>query len=53
MIKGELRMGQDPSVGNIPRSHRSRGMRQNDAHHFEATANDVTGTARGVASGYA
>ena len=53
MVKGELHMEQDLFIGNKPRSHRSWKMRRLDAHHFEATANDVVGTARGVASGNA
>lgn len=53
MVDGELHMEQDLYIGTKPRSHRSWRMRRLDAHHFEATANDVVGTARGVASGNA
>ena len=53
MVKGELHMEQDLYIGNKPRTRRSWRMRRIDAHHFEATANDVVGTARGVASGNA
>ncbi len=53
VVNGELRLEQDLWVGSKPRSHRSWRIRRIDAHHFEATANDVVGTARGVASGNA
>ena len=33
------------------RQHRSWRLRQLDSHHFEATANDIVGTARGEAYG--
>ena len=53
MVNGELRMEQDLYIGSKPRSHRSWRMRRIDAHHFEATANDVIGTVRGEAHGNA
>ena len=53
MVGGVLHMEQDLYIGTRPRSHRSWRMRRIDAHHFTATANDVVGTARGVASGNA
>ena len=53
MIHGELRMEQDLYFGNHPRQHRSWRMRRLDAHHFEATANDLIGIARGESSGNA
>ena len=51
MVGGELRMEQDLFIGTKPRSHRSWRIRRSDAHRFEATANDVIGTARGEARG--
>ena len=51
LVNGELHMEQDLFVQGSPRQHRSWRMRRLDAHHFEATANDIVGTARGVASG--
>ncbi len=51
VVDGELHMEQDLYMGNKPKQHRSWRMRRIDAHHFEATANDVIGKAHGVASG--
>ena len=51
IVNGELRMEQDLYLGAKPRQHRSWRMRRLDAHHFEATANDIIGTARGEARG--
>lgn len=53
MVDGELRMEQDLFIGTRPRSHRSWKMRRLDAHHFEATANDIVGTVRGETRGNA
>ncbi len=53
IVGGELRMEQDLYFGGQPRQHRSWKMRRLDAHHFEATANDLVGTARGEAYGNA
>lgn len=53
VVNGELRMEQDLYIGNKPRQHRSWKMRRVDEHHFEATANDMIGTAHGEASGCA
>jgi len=53
VVQGELRLEQDLYIGHKPRSHRSWRIRRIDSHHFEATANDVIGTAHGVASGNA
>lgn len=44
-IEQELRLGDDPPT------HRSWRLRRIDAHRFEATANDIVGTARGEAHG--
>jgi len=53
VVNGELRMEQDLYFGKKPRQHRSWRMRRIDAHHFEATANDIIGTAKGEAYGNA
>ena len=53
MVNGELRMEQDLYIGSKPRQRRSWRMRRLDAHHFEATANDIVGTAHGEAYGNA
>jgi hypothetical protein len=53
VVNGELRMEQDLYIGSKPRQHRSWRMRRVDAPHFEATANDIIGTAHGEASGNA
>ncbi|MDQ6913260.1 MAG: DUF3833 domain-containing protein [Verrucomicrobiota bacterium] len=45
-----LRLAQDLTVGGSEQ-HRSWRIRKLDAHHYEATANDVVGTARGEAYG--
>ena len=47
MVQGELQMEQDLWFSHHPQQHRSWRMRQADAHHFVATANDVIGEARG------
>ncbi len=51
IVGGELRMEQDLFFENKPRQHRSWRMRRIDANHFEATATDVIGTARGEVKG--
>ncbi len=51
IVGGELRMEQDLFIEKKPRQHRSWRMRRIDAHHFEATANDVIGTAKGESRG--
>jgi hypothetical protein len=51
VVHGELRMEQDLYFGQRPRQHRSWRMHRLDAHHFEATANDIIGTARGESRG--
>ena len=38
-------------LGNSPPQHRSWQMRKVDSHHYEATANDIVGIARGEAYG--
>jgi hypothetical protein len=53
MFHGELRMEQDLYFSKRPRQHRSWRMRRLDAHHFEATANDLVGVARGESRGNA
>lgn len=51
VVNGEVRMEQDLFVQGSPRQHRSWRMRRLDTRRFEATANDIVGTARGVATG--
>jgi hypothetical protein len=46
-----LQLEQDLLVGDNKPQHRSWRIRKLDAHHFEATANDVVGTIRGEAYG--
>lgn len=46
-----LRLEQDLEFGTAPRQHRSWAIRKLDAHHYQATANDVVGTAVGEAYG--
>lgn len=46
-----LRIEQDIFVSGSKPQHRSWRIRQLDDHRYEATANDVVGTARGEASG--
>ncbi len=43
----------DGTVVLTAKQHRSWRIRKLDAHHYEATANDIVGTARGEASGNA
>lgn len=45
-----LHLEQELQLGGEPQ-HRSWRIRKLDAHHFEATANDLVGTARGEAYG--
>lgn len=51
MVNGELRLEQDLYIGNKPRQRRSWRMKRIDARHFEATANDMVGTALGRVDG--
>ena len=51
MVNGDLHMEQNLFISNKPRQHRSWRVRRVDARHFEATANDIVGTARGVSQG--
>jgi hypothetical protein len=51
VVSRELHVEQDLFIGNEPPQRRSWRMRRVDADCFEATANDIIGTARGVASG--
>jgi hypothetical protein len=53
VVHGELRMEQDLYFSNSPKQHRSWRMRRLDTHHFEASANDIVGMARGEARGNA
>ena len=46
-----LRLEQDLAFSDGTRQHRSWRIRKMDAHHYEATANDIVGTARGESSG--
>ena len=48
---GVLRIEQDLTMSGKPPTHRSWRLRRIDDHHFEATANDIVGTARGEAQG--
>lgn len=48
-----LHLEQDLAFESGKRQHRSWRLRRLDAHHYEATANDVIGTAHGVAYGNA
>ena len=48
-----LRLEQDLAFSDGTRQHRSWRIRKLDRHHYEATANDIVGTARGEASGNA
>lgn len=48
-----LHLEQDLAFGSGKKQHRSWRIRRLDAHHFEATANDVVGTIRGEAYGNA
>jgi hypothetical protein len=51
VIAGELRMEQDLFIQGHPPQRRSWRMRRVGTNRFEATANDIIGTARGVAHG--
>jgi hypothetical protein len=53
VVHGELRMEQDLYFSKSPKQHRSWRMRRLDGRHFEASANDMVGTARGEARGNA
>jgi len=46
-----LHIQQELVFGDTRRSHRTWAIRRIDAHRYEATANDIIGTARGTASG--
>jgi hypothetical protein len=46
-----LRLEQDLSFGEEKTQHRSWRIRKIDTHRYEATANDIVGTARGEAYG--
>ncbi len=46
-----LHLEQDLLIGDAQSQHRSWRIRKIDAHHFEATANDMVGTAHGEAYG--
>ena len=48
-----LELEQDLSFSDGKRQHRSWRIRRIDAHHYEATANDMVGSARGEAYGNA
>ncbi len=48
-----MRIEQDLSLGETKPQHRSWKIHRLDAHHYEATANDILGTARGEAYGNA
>lgn len=51
MIGGVLVLEQELQFGEDRRQHRSWRIRKIDAHHYEATANDIVGTAHGEAYG--
>jgi hypothetical protein len=46
-----LRLEQDLNVGASKLQHRSWRIRKLDAHHYEATANDIAGRVQGEAYG--
>ena len=48
---GVLRLEQELNIDGEPSSHRVWRLRRIDEHHFEGTANDMVGTARGEARG--
>ena len=48
---GVVYIEQDLYPGNGKKNHRSWQLKQVDAHHLEATANDIEGTARGELNG--
>lgn len=48
-----LRLEQDLAFSDGTKQHRSWRIRKTDPHHYEATANDIVGTARGESSGNA
>ncbi|MBA3960693.1 MAG: DUF3833 family protein [Chthoniobacterales bacterium] len=48
-----LRLEQNLTFSDGSRQHRSWRIRKLDAHHYEATANDMVGAARGEADGNA
>lgn len=48
-----LRLEQDLAFSDGTKQHRSWRIRKLNAHHYEATANDIAGTARGESSGNA
>ena len=50
---GELVLNQTFTYGDGSVQHRRWHIRRVDAHHYEATANDVVGTGRGEADGNA
>jgi hypothetical protein len=47
VVHGELRIEQNLYIGDQPRQRRLWKVRRLDAQHFEATANDIVGKARG------
>ena len=51
VVRGELRLEQDLYIGHRPRQRRSWRLRRIDQTRFEATANDLRGTARGRIKG--
>lgn len=48
---GALHIEQELHFDNAPAEHRSWQLQRIDAHHVEATANDMIGTAKGQAQG--
>ncbi len=46
-----LKVEQSIVLGNSPPQYRSWKLRKVDSHHYEATANDIVGIARGEAYG--
>ena len=51
VVNGVLVLEQELRFANRPPQHRSWRIRKLDAHHYEATANDIVGVARGEAYG--
>jgi hypothetical protein len=51
LINGRLQLEQDLHVGGKRVQHRSWSLCRIDSHHFEATANDMVGTAKATVNG--
>jgi len=51
LVHGQLDLEQTLHVGNKPPQHRSWKLRRIDPRHYQATANDMLGAARGIVTG--